>query len=193
MLPHMGQAQHQVSRSLPHHRFRFEAAHPASAEDCSYSRITVFNRQSGAEVQRIELDPESALSLICDLPASMLLQSTDADNDNRKDAFVLSYSAATNQIYDLWLFRPGIGQFRRALANLSNPSVNKARREITSTHQNGLGSSEKDLYRYRGDSFYLYENTVRERNPDTRITQVVVKRLVGGQLRVVRRFAVPDP
>jgi len=173
---------------LPRYRFRFEAAQLATADNCSFSRITVFNRQSGAVVQRIVVDPENASSLNCQLPVSMLLQSTDPNNDAFQDAFVLSFSAATNQIYDLWLFQPGSRRFRRGLTSLSNPSVNQSRREVTSTHQNGLGSSEQSLYRYKASRFYLYETKSRDFDEQIRAFRVVVKRLVNGRMQVVRRY-----
>ncbi len=186
------QAQHQQSVSLPHYRFRLEATQPLTADECFYSRFTVFNRRTGAVVQRATFDRENATSLTCRLPISMLLKATDPNNDGNQDAFVLSSSAATNQLYDLWLFQPGTGRFRRVLTDLFNPTVNRQRREIRTTHQMGLGSSEQNLYQYQNNSFFLYEITTRNHDDQAGNTRVVVKRLVNRQMRIVRQFVEPD-
>jgi hypothetical protein len=186
-------AQHRQSVSLPRYRFQFEATQPITADDCYYNRVTVFNRRSGSVIQRIMLDAETAQSVGCRLPASALLMPVDANNDGHQDAMLLSLPAATNQVYDLWLFHPRTERFRRALAGLFNPDVNRQRREIRTTHQMGLGSSEQNLYRYGPNGFYRYEMTTREHDDQAGVTRVVVKRLVNGQLRIVRQFSVPDP
>jgi hypothetical protein len=139
-----------INSKLPLFVFHF-----SGQPDNTFSNLDITEGSGTEEIQTIEdtTDP----GLISPAPIQNVLATVDANFDGYQDLQLLSQCGGTgNCSYDFYLYDPKANQFvhNDFLSNLSTPSFDQAKKQVTTSSNGSASDWQNETYRYENDGRY---------------------------------------
>jgi hypothetical protein len=176
-----------INPNLPAFTFRF-----AGNADNSLGNIDVTEGTSAAVIQTIEnsTDPGD----IAPATSQDVLVPVDANFDGYKDLRILNECGATgNCSYDFYLYDPATNRFveNSFLSNLSTPTFDEAKKQVTTDQNSSAADWESDTYQYENGKYVLVKEEISVWDRKTDMVTVTTSELQDGKMEIVDATTTP--
>jgi hypothetical protein len=161
--------------------------------DNTFGDIEISEATSGKEIQTIENSTEPGVvepSAVKDV-----LQVVDANFDGYKDLQILIQCGGTgNCSYNFYLYDPKAGQFvlDKFLSDLSTPSFDAAKKQVTSSSNSSYADWQSATYQYKDGQYTLIHREVSEWDRVKKSVTVSTYELRGGKMQLVNSETTPE-
>jgi hypothetical protein len=161
--------------------------------DNTFGDIEISEAMSGKEIQTIENSTEPGVVE----PAAVkdVLGVVDANFDGYKDLQILIQCGGTgNCSYNFYLYDPKAGQFvlDKFLSDLSTPSFDAAKKQVTSSSNSSYADWQSATYQYKDGQYTLIHREVSEWDRVKKSVTVSTYELRGGKMQLVNSETTPQ-
>jgi hypothetical protein len=178
-----------INQRLPLFTFHF-----AGEEDNTLGSFDITAGTSSKVIQTIDntTDPNA----IAPAKAQSVLAVVDANFDGYQDLQLMNQCGATgNCSYDFYLYDPKENRFvhNDFLSNLTTPSFDQSKKQVTASSNSSVSDWENETYRYQSDGRYtLIHKEVSEWDRKTSTVTVKSYELRNGKMELVDSTTTPQ-